>query len=354
MSYRISPDVFFLVEDDRLLVWNCKTHQQYLLDPEYTQALLNVNNIDQANRDVFQQLQTAGIVIHTNSLDHTWGWDCLSYLFHRGTQDIPADATPSDADEYAKQYLDQCQSLVEQPPAWFQTKTEQPIDLPPPNLYHLNKGYGEVLQQRITSRQFYSTPINQQQLSDLLYSSFGLIHGDWQCDDNSGIHVAGIRKASPSSGGLHAEEAYIVIYRVDGMQPGLYYYRPQDHKLDMIEAGNFEQQNIHWNRGQYFSKGMAVGIYLCARLDKYWWKYPHSRSYRIMLMDIGHVSQTFLLNATALGLQTWLTGAFQDSEIEQFLRLDRQRESVMLFVGAGHGNPDGLPANFRQQDSHPL
>ena len=87
---------------------------------------------------------------------------------------------------------------------------------------------------------------------------------------------------------------------------------------------------------------MAFGIYITARLNKYWWKYKHSRSYRIMLLDIGHVSQTLLLSCTAAQLKTWQTGAFLDSEIEQLLGIDGYNESVILYVGAGHGSNDAF------------
>lgn len=345
MSYHISPDVFFLVEDDRLLVWNCRTHQQYKLDPNFTNTLLNLSNHNPSCRPIIDQLMRAGIVVqHAPSTQ--WGFDALSYLFHLGTKDVPCDDGPNNDSMYANQYLEQCQQLATNAPNWFQEKPGALVDLPPPDLTNLNGPYHTVIQQRLTCRQFNEQPISLQQLSDFLYSSFGLIHGDWLCN-NDQLTIAGVRKSSASSGGLHAEEAYIVIYRVNSIKPGLYYYRPQDHKLNAIKYGNFEQEVISWNKRQYFSKGLAAGIYITARLDKYWWKYPHSRTYRIMLMDMGHVSQTALLNATALGLQTWITGALEDSPIEQFLEIDKTNESIMLFLGVGHGNGESLPKHFQ-------
>ena len=68
------------------------------------------------------------------------------------------------------------------------------------------------------------------------------------------------------------------------------------------------------------------------------WKYGHSRAYRNVLLDVGHVSQTFLLTASSLGLETWLTGAFIDSHIEQALGLDTQTQPVFFFLGVGHGS----------------
>jgi SagB-type dehydrogenase family enzyme len=76
---------------------------------------------------------------------------------------------------------------------------------------------------------------------------------------------------------------------------------------------------------------------MVARFDKMWWKYPHSRSYRVALMDVGHLSQTFHLACTGYALRSWLTAAFYDEEIARRLRIDPSCQAVMLMVGAGTG-----------------
>jgi hypothetical protein len=60
-------------------------------------------------------------------------------------------------------------------------------------------------------------------------------------------------------------------------------------------------------------------------------------------LDIGHVSQTFLNSSTALGLQTWISGAFHDTRVEEFLDINESSECVILFVGAGKGNKSSIP-----------
>lgn len=343
MTYCVSPEVFFLVEGDKLLVWHTKTHQQFLLDKTYINTLLSLKST--SNSEALNNMLQAGIVIQKSDCND-WGWDILARLFHRGTQDVPSDDSAQTPQAIAEQYLSRCGHIAKTAPQWFRSRGHPHTDLPAPALNHFDMPYADIMQSRLTCRQFNGHPITLQQLSDLLFASFGLIHGEWQLDDSSGIAVAGVRKATPSSGGLHAEEAYIVIYNVDGLAPGLYYYQPQDHRLGLLESGDFESHVIDWNRQQYFSQGLAAGIYLTARFDKYWWKYPHSRSYRVMLMDMGHVSQHCLMCATALGLQTWQTGAFEDSAIEQFLQINSENEGVMLFLGVGHGKASGIPSNF--------
>ncbi|WP_082717418.1 MULTISPECIES: nitroreductase family protein [Burkholderia] len=74
-----------------------------------------------------------------------------------------------------------------------------------------------------------------------------------------------------------------------------------------------------------------------SRFDKMWWKYPHSRAYRVALLDMGCLAQTFQLVTTGLGLKSWLTGYFLDREINRLLAVDEINESVLFFVGAGEG-----------------
>jgi SagB-type dehydrogenase family enzyme len=65
------------------------------------------------------------------------------------------------------------------------------------------------------------------------------------------------------------------------------------------------------------------------------WKYDYARAYRAVLMEAGHLCQTFCLTATWLGLAPFCTIAFADSKIEKLLQLDGISESVLYVAGAG-------------------
>jgi nitroreductase len=66
-------------------------------------------------------------------------------------------------------------------------------------------------------------------------------------------------------------------------------------------------------------------------------------------MDVGHVSQTFQLSTTAHGLQTWITGAFNDDKISKILNINSREESPMFFLGAGRGNGHSIPRDVRDR-----
>ena len=65
------------------------------------------------------------------------------------------------------------------------------------------------------------------------------------------------------------------------------------------------------------------------------WKYRVARAYRVVLLDAGHLCQTFCLVATWLGLAPFCTAALKDTLIEKDLGIDGIRESVLYVAGVG-------------------
>jgi hypothetical protein len=68
----------------------------------------------------------------------------------------------------------------------------------------------------------------------------------------------------------------------------------------------------------------------------------HSRAYRAILTEAGHLGQTFCLVATTRGLAPFC--AFRDWELDALLGLDGVRKSAMDVVGVGT-RPKGRVAN---------
>ena len=100
--------------------------------------------------------------------------------------------------------------------------------------------------------------------------------------------------------------------------------------------------------GQHFINNLPLGLFITARFDRLWWKYEHSRAYRMAFVEAGHLSQTFQLVATALGLNTWLTGAFADQQVEALLNLEGSAEQPLLFVGCGQSDGQVMCAEMRE------
>jgi len=336
----VNPHIFFQLENGEAIVWDYRNHQQYSLEPAYIERLMAWSRgIPLQECGIDEELLEANLLVSTPPTTEEWGWDILSHIFHRGTQDLPLTLTKNpDPDTWIEEYLDFCDEIIDDQPNLFTEREGKIIDLPTPDLSALAKDpFLSVLRRRQTCRVFKGNSMPLEYLSTLLFSSFGLLHGEWTELSEKGLSITGMRKASASGGGLHPEEAYVIALRVDGLIPGLYHYRVQDHKLTLLTEGKFEEKLIELLYHQYFARGLSVGIFITARFDKAWWKYRHSRAYRNVLLDIGHASQTFQLCATSLGYQTWITGAFQDTAVDSFLGVNGSTEGAIFFVGAGTG-----------------
>jgi putative peptide maturation dehydrogenase len=205
---------------------------------------------------------------------------------------------------------------------------EAPVALPRP------RAAGElqrVLRARRTARSFDpARPLAVDELASILRTVWGA-HGRLPLAEGD----EALRKTSPSGGGLHPVEVYPVLLRVEGLAPGHHHYRVRDHALERlgpVAPGEVER----WLAGQdWFAAAPALFV-MTARFGRSFWKYrSHAKAYRTVLLDAGHLSQTFYLVCTALGLGPFVTAAVNDVQLEERLGLDPAREGVLAVCGCG-------------------
>jgi SagB-type dehydrogenase family enzyme len=85
----------------------------------------------------------------------------------------------------------------------------------------------------------------------------------------------------------------------------------------------------------WFAQAHAL-VVLAPRFGRNFWKYRnHPKAYRVAILDVGHLSQTLQVAATALGLGTFVTAAINEVDIERALGLAGFEESPMAVCGIG-------------------
>lgn len=353
MAIYLNPDIFLLTDAGRIVLWNVKDHRQFSIDLPHANRVMELAISPQPvqrNDAIERDLEKHNIVSRAPYENRKWGWDKLSEIFHTGTSDIAQPHLDGTGLDWAKKYISSCTQTLEQPipkPRHFDRSPSLP--LPPPNLSQLNDvSLWKSLSSRRTTRVFDQTPITIERLSSLLHATFGFL-----TERESTVHeftpaTLRHRRSSPSGGGLNATEAYPLLLNVDGIASGLYHYSPTSHALHLITTSTDGTWLSNALNGQYFSAGLSFGVFMTGRFDRMWWKYPHSRAYRVSLMEVGHLSQTFLLAATASNFRTWLTAAFNDRAVMSALEIDTPGESPLLFVGAGYGPNDDLDVESRK------
>lgn len=198
-------------------------------------------------------------------------------------------------------------------------KQGEEIVLPSPRAVLAN--FHEVMCQRKSSRDFSETSLCMEDLSTLLHYSLG-----YNKERN--------RKYVPSSGGFCSVEVFPLILNVEGIERGLYYFDAEQHNLKMIEIGDYRK----WVKNEVYyqeewSRASVVFI-LVSNTRRLYEKY-FARSYRLSLLDVGHVSQTLYLTATALDLKVCACGGYVDSELDSAIGIDGVDLSTFLTLIVG-------------------
>ncbi len=188
----------------------------------------------------------------------------------------------------------------------------------------------DTLRARRTHRQFAAGPVSMENVSTLLHTTWG-VQGYWQ----SPVYGELAYKTSPSGGARHPGEVYIMALRVAGLKRGIYHYQARDHRLALMPAKASARLATACCVGQSYFGGAAALFFMTAVFARTMWKYQSARAYRVVLLETGHLCQTFCLTATRLGLAPFCTAAFKDSLIEKTLELDGISESVLYVAGVG-------------------
>ncbi len=124
-------------------------------------------------------------------------------------------------------------------------------------------------------------------------------------------------------------ETYLVVQKVIGMEPGVYYFSPQQMTLKRLVAGDFRAQTWHFCLGQDLAKDAAVIVIHVAHLKTAVAQYG-DRAYRYLHLDAGHIGQRLNLAAIKMELGVSGIGGFYDNEINALLGLSLDR--IVLYV----------------------
>ena len=187
-----------------------------------------------------------------------------------------------------------------------------------------------VLMARKTHRRFSRGKLPLETVSELLRLVWGVTGYIYSRRFGKLLH-----KTSPSAGARHPGEVYLMALRVKGLRQGLYHYHPARHCLEAVNTNATRSKAFLYCARQNFAKNAGALFLMTAVFRRTMWKYHLARAYRVVLLDAGHLCQTFCLVATWLGLAPFCTAALKDTLIEKDLGIDGIRESVLYVAGVG-------------------
>lgn len=270
-------------------------------------------------------------------------WNLESAVYHfltrwRGVdlRDNASDLVPPSGDA-VREFVD----TFGPPPPAFHTVAGERVELPG---VEMEGELYDVLLRRRTTRSFDAERfLPLAELAAVLRCVFG-----YQGYARLLGEITTLKRTSPSAGGFHPVEAYPLLRRVEGVEPGLYHYDGRSHALEQIapvDAAASRELASRFVCGQtYFADAQALVI-LAPRFERAFWKYRnHPKALAALLMDAAHLSQTLYLVCTELGLGAFVTAAINNADIDEAFGLDGYGEGAVAICG--FGIPSAEPSSF--------
>jgi SagB-type dehydrogenase family enzyme len=263
-------------------------------------------------------------------------WNPAAGFFHFSTKDEDFPASPEDSARRWRLYGPK--SPMPSPTKQYRGRTT--FALPAPKS---GGAFPDVLHARRTWREFSAAAVDLVDLATVLKLTWGVER--WGRVPGQGRIAL---KTSPSGGARHPGEVYVLSLRVNGLARGLYHYAADRHRLVRLRSGATRRDVSAYLPGQPWYGSAAVLLIMTAVFPREQWRYRFPRAYRAVLIDAGHLCQTFCLAATWLALAPFCSMAFPDSRVERDLGIDGISESALYIAGFGkpprHGWKPWAPA----------
>jgi SagB-type dehydrogenase family enzyme len=204
-----------------------------------------------------------------------------------------------------------------------QNRLSEPIQLPAPletaRLPHPtvkgNMSVEEALSARRSVREYSSTDISENDLSQIVWAAQGIT-------DSQGF------RAAPSAGALYPIEVYVVN------TAGVYHYIPLNHSLEKIKEGNVKGDLMQAALNQNAVGQAPLDLVIAGVYERTAVKYG-DRAERYVHLEAGHVAQNALLQCTALHLGAVPIGAFDDAKVQDVLGISREYHPLYI-ISIGH------------------
>ncbi len=235
-----------------------------------------------------------------------------------------------DKDEYEK-VVPESDEKKNRPFPLFQKpydKNKPLIDLIPPEKFDIGKkSFLDVVNRRISRRNYTEEALNLEELSFLLWCTQGV--------KKTFKDKAGVLRTVPSAGAKSPFETYLIINRVEGLEPGLYRYISFSHKLLFVKNIKDAERKI----GELTFDQMFVGkgaVIFCWVAIPYRteWRYT-ILAHKFIAVDLGHVCENLYLACESIDLGTVAIGYYEQKKFDAFLELDGKDELVVLVAPVG-------------------
>jgi SagB-type dehydrogenase family enzyme len=301
-----------------------------VVNPVLVPFLHDVERLDTPRR-VLDKLAQHGLLEHAPPPKEQprvgWhDWDTLAAAFHFGTKDVEWSKHPERGE--GERRLARRARHTPMPPS-AKSAPRGATRKPLPAVDERSE-FIQTLLQRRTWRDFSRRKVSINDIATLLRLTWGVQH--WGLARGQGRVVL---KTSPSGGACHSGEVYLLAVRVEGLAPGLYHYESHRHRLAVIRRGATPADIGRYIPGQRWFRSASALFLMTSVFTRNQWRYNTARAYRSILVDAGHLCQTFCLTASWLNLAPFCTMSLADSVIDRDIGIDGVSEGVVYVAGVG-------------------
>lgn len=187
----------------------------------------------------------------------------------------------------------------------------------------------DVLAGRRSVRSFEQGSLTAEDLSRIIRPAAGVT--DWE----DGYGVRGIPKLPyPSIGGLDSNELGVLVFNVEGIEPGYYIYDNVAHALVPKLRGDMRLSLVSATFESEWLFYAPVVFVLANDQEKVAWKYK-TRGYRISHLDQGALMQNLALTATAHGFGACPVAGYFDEVLARTLGYEGTDTFIASLVAVG-------------------
>lgn len=185
----------------------------------------------------------------------------------------------------------------------------------------------KVIKKRKSCRKYSKKALTLEELSFLLWATQG-VHR------TIGNRMA-TQRTVPSGGAHHPFETYLIINRVEGIEPGLYRYLALEHKLYRIPTeGNLTKKLVTACMEQKFVASNAVTFVWTVIPYRTEWRYGKA-SHKLIAIDAGHMCQNLYLGCEAINAGACAIRAYSQRKMDKLLGIDGKEEFAFYVASVG-------------------
>ncbi len=184
----------------------------------------------------------------------------------------------------------------------------------------------DAIGRRCSHRKYARVPLSLDEMAFLLWATQGF---------RSDPDPVRTYRTVPSAGCRHPFETYLAVFRVEGLDQGIYRYLPLEHALLSLGCpADLETRTIRAALDQPFAGRSAVTFLWTALPERTEWRYSEA-SVKVIALDAGHVCQNLYLACEAVGAGTCAIAAYDQELADELVGVDGEDEFVLYMAPVG-------------------